>query len=63
VSQAVANLVKDWWEKETTISPQMKDVVRRHIVTKLYEAHLAHYLQMSKVSVIIFKLLDLLNLT
>jgi hypothetical protein len=41
----------------------MKDVVRRCIATKLYETHPAHYLQMSKVSVIIFKLLDLLNLT
>jgi hypothetical protein len=52
----VANVVKDWWEKETTISPEMKDVVRRHIATKLYETHPTHYLQMSEVNVIIFKL-------
>jgi hypothetical protein len=26
---AVSSLVRDWWDKETTISPKMKDVVKR----------------------------------
>jgi hypothetical protein len=26
LSQAMATLVRNWWENETTISPQMKDI-------------------------------------
>ncbi len=43
----VSILVRDWWEKETTISPNMKDIVKRWIGLNLYEAHPTHYLQVS----------------
>jgi hypothetical protein len=48
------SLMNRWWENETTISPNMKDVVRRHTIVKLYETHRTHYLQMSQVTSTIF---------
>jgi hypothetical protein len=43
----VRSFMTRWWENETTISPNMKDVVRRCTIVKLYETHCTHYLQMS----------------
>jgi len=44
---AIPILVRDWWEKETTISPKMKDIVKIWIKVNLYDAHPTHYLQLS----------------
>jgi hypothetical protein len=52
----VKNLVIKWWENETTISPNMKDVVRRRIGVNLYKAHPKHYLQISHVNASSFSL-------
>ena len=38
-----------WWETETTVSPNKKDVKRRRIGPKEHETHATHYLQMSQV--------------
>jgi hypothetical protein len=46
---AISVLVQDWWEKKTTISPNMKDIVKKWIRVNLYEAHPTHYLQVSNV--------------
>jgi hypothetical protein len=50
----VWSLMTRWWENETTISPNIKDVVRRCTIVKLYETHHTHYLQMSQVTSTIF---------
>jgi hypothetical protein len=50
----VRSFMSRWWENETTISPNMKDVVRRCTIVKLYETHCTHYLQMSQVTSTIF---------
>ena len=42
------NITK-WWEEETTISPNRKDIVRKWIGPKLYIEHATHYLQLSQV--------------
>ena len=38
-----------WWETETTVSPNKKDVKRRRIGVKECETHATHYLQVSQV--------------
>ena len=38
-----------WWETETTVSPNKKDVKRRRIGVKEHETHATHYLQTSQV--------------
>ena len=38
-----------WWETETTVSPNKKDVKRRRIGPKEHETHATHYLQTSQV--------------
>ena len=38
-----------WWETETTVSPNSKDVKRRRIGPKEHEEHATHYLQVSQV--------------
>ena len=39
-----------WWETETTVSPNKRDVKRRRIGIKDYETHATHYLQVSQVN-------------
>ena len=41
--------VSSWWETETTVSPNKKDVKRRRIAAKEHEEHATHYLQVSQV--------------
>jgi hypothetical protein len=41
------NLVKDWWDTTTTISPNKKDVKKNKISTKIFELHATHYLHES----------------
>lgn len=42
-------LVCSWWETETTVSPNKRDVKRRRIGVKDHETHATHYLQVSQV--------------
>ena len=42
--------VSGWWETETTVSPNKKDVKRRRIGVKDYETHATHYLQVLQVN-------------
>lgn len=51
ISEATKSLVISWWTKETTISPNRKDIRRRLRGVKDYEEHVTHYLQCSQVSV------------
>jgi hypothetical protein len=39
--------MKNWWENETIVSQNMKAIIKKHIVTKLYEVHPTHYCQVS----------------
>ena len=41
--------VCNWWETETTVSPNKRDVKRRRIGAKEHETHATHYLQTSQV--------------
>ncbi|KAG0620499.1 hypothetical protein M758_4G220900 [Ceratodon purpureus] len=43
------NAVCSWWETETTVSPNKRDVKRRRIGMKDHETHATHYLQVSQV--------------
>ena len=45
----VKKIITKWWEEETTISPNRKDIVRKWIGPKLYIEHATHYLQLSQV--------------
>jgi hypothetical protein len=47
--QEIKNVIIDWWTKETPISPNRKDVVKRQIVVKRFEEHPKHFLQVSQV--------------
>ena len=38
-----------WWETETTVSPNKKDIKRRRTGPKEHETHATHYLQVSQV--------------
>jgi hypothetical protein len=49
LGEDVANVVTQWWASQTTISPNRKDVVRRHITHKVYESHPTHYLMEIRV--------------
>lgn len=42
--------VCSWWETETTVSPNKRDVKRRRVGVKEHETHATHYLQVSQVS-------------
>ena len=46
----VKNIIRKWWEEETTISPNRKDIVRKWVAPKLYIEHATHYLQVSQVT-------------
>lgn len=41
--------VCSWWETETTVSPNKRDVKRRRTGVKEHETHATHYLQVSQV--------------
>ena len=41
--------VCSWWETETTVSPNKRDIKRRRIGVKDHETHATHYLQVSQV--------------
>ena len=45
----VRGAVCSWWETETTVSPNKKDVKRRRISAKEHDTHATHYLQVSQV--------------
>ncbi len=40
----VVDVVTQWWVSQIIVSPNRKDVVRRHIPHKVYESHPTHYL-------------------
>lgn len=42
LSKDVVDVVIQWWVSQ--ITPNKKDVVKRHIAHKVYESHLIHYL-------------------
>jgi hypothetical protein len=52
-SDAMSNVdkevVRKWWEEETTVSPNRKDVVNHRVGIKEYESHPTQYLQVSQV--------------
>jgi hypothetical protein len=50
IIEAMINLVKNWWENDTNVSPNMQDIIKKHIVTNFYEVHPTHYLQVSQVN-------------
>ena len=47
--EATKELVCSWWHSKTTISPNKKDVVRKHVGVKKFIEHPRHYLQESQV--------------
>lgn len=49
LSAEETSAVCSWWETETTVSPNKKDVKRRRIGVKEHETHATHYLQVSQV--------------
>ena len=49
LSQEDQSAVCSWWETETTVSPNKRDVKRRRIGVKEHETHATHYLQVSQV--------------
>jgi hypothetical protein len=51
IVEVVNNLMKNWWENETIVSPNMKDIIEKRIAAKLYEVHPTHYLQVFQVNV------------
>jgi hypothetical protein len=44
LNEDVADVVTQWWVSQITISPNRKDVARRHNACKVYESHPTHYL-------------------
>jgi len=44
ISNVVKNLISKWWDEETTVSPNRKDIVRRCIAPKVYIEHAIHYI-------------------
>ena len=48
--------VYSWWETETTVSSNKRDVKRRRIGVKDHETHATHYLQVSQVNCLSFGL-------
>ncbi len=44
LSLEVSNVIVKFWIDNTRVNPNMKDVVRRQIVQKSWESHLAHLL-------------------
>lgn len=44
LSEDVVDVVTQWWASQVIVSPNRKDVVRRHIACKVYESHPTHYL-------------------
>lgn len=49
LSAEETSAVCSWWETETTVSPNKKDVKRRRTGVKEHETHATHYLQVSQV--------------
>ncbi len=49
--KSLKKVVLQWWTDHYTISPNRKDVVKRHVGMKHYESHATHYLQMSQVKI------------
>jgi len=45
---SIRDLVIQFWTSQIMISPNWKDVVRRHIFIKVHEKHAAHYYKLHK---------------
>ena len=48
--KAEEELLRQWWNNETPVSPNRKDQVRKRIGVNQYEEHQVHYLQVPQVS-------------
>lgn len=53
ISSSNKKTITNWWEEETTVSPNRKDIIRKWIAPKVYIEHATHYLQLSQVTFII----------
>jgi hypothetical protein len=42
LGEDVADVVIQWWASQTTIFPNRKDVVKKHIANKVYKSHPTH---------------------
>ena len=49
-TKAEQELLQQWWNNETSVSPNRKDQVRKRIGVNQYEEHQVHYLQVPQVS-------------
>jgi hypothetical protein len=49
VGEADRELILNFWDTSTTISPNHKDLKQQHIGVKTWEKHPTHYLQKTQV--------------
>jgi hypothetical protein len=49
MSSVDKEVVRKWWEEETTVSPNRKDIINHQSGIKEYESHPTQYLQVSQV--------------
>jgi hypothetical protein len=53
LSKGTIDAVREWWSSETCVSPNKKDVVRKHVMSsKTVEEHAIHYLLESQVKLL-----------
>jgi hypothetical protein len=49
LADSTRKIISQWWEEQTTVFPNRKDIIRKWISPKLYIEHTTHYLQVSQV--------------